>query len=381
MRDEELSWFSAKMAEDLGLTLKDDMKISEIALGIDKAEVGYKYPIFLCKAILHNSTYLVETLLANGADPNCETPTGSLPLNAAVQNGSISMIELLLDAGADPNLVGDNEWAPLGHAVAYGKNEVIELLLERGADPNTKDKVAKINQTVYGIYRASPLHWCVTDINSLVRKRLSHKILLKHGADLEAVDNRKFTPLIFAADRNNYWIVDDLIEAGANLDALNNKKKSAAHIAAEKDHGKILEPLIRAGANLRLEDKNGLTVASTAAANGSLNCLKLIQELLPDQLYASDADGDTASHHAAARNQDEALQFISKHSDNIDAQNKMGWTPLMVAATNRYQSSIHLLVELGASLEIKDKKGNTAVDLAKEFSPGVVLKALQGYLK
>lgn len=382
MEDKKFTWFSSSLAKELNLTIEDDMAISEIVLGIDKEELGSSYDIAFCKAVLYGLTDIAEIMLANGANPNFETSTGSRPLNAAVQGSKVELVDMLLSAGADPDSVGEREWAPLGQAVNFGKNDIIELLLQRGASPNTKDKIIKsVHQTAFGIYRASPLHWCITDINDRARPNASHKILLKYGADLEATDSRKFTPLIFTADRNAHWIVDDLIQAGVNLDAINNKKNTAAHVAAEHDHSKILEPLLRAGASLTLENKEGLTPIGTAAANDSVKCLQKIQEISPGSLLAPDSRGNTSIHVAASVHRDEALEFLAEYTDNIDVENKEGMTPLMLASTNKYQSTIHLLVEQGADIEKTNHAGQSALDLAKEFSGGVVFKALKGYLK
>lgn len=381
-RDESLSRFAAYVADQYELTIDNPMEVVEIIKGLDHKENEDSYANVFSAAALWSLTEIVKIMLANGADPNYLKPSGKYPLFSAIQSPCTEIVDLLLDAGADPDAVSDGEWPPVGHAARQGSSDIVELLLQRGANPNTKDKIVKSgNQFLWGISKATPLHWCISNISDQARKFGLHKVLLKYGADLEATDNRKYTPLIFAADRNADWIVEDLIQAGAKIDAQNNKKNTAAHVAAELNLAKFLKLLAHAGANLNIENKNGLTVVGNAAAHDSVNSLKAIMEARPECLHTPDSEGNTGIHVAAAEHKEKALAFLVENSNNVDEQNKKGMTPLMLASMSKYQSTIHYLVAQGSDIQKTNHEGLSAIDLAKQFSKGVVLKALQSYQK
>lgn len=70
---------------------------------------------------------------------------------------------------------------------------------------------------------------------------------------------------------------------------------------------------------------------------------KDILKLKPDE------DGDTILHFAAADNNIEILANYVKSGVNIDVQNHLGWTPLMVAVKKGYLKTTKFLLRLGAS--------------------------------
>lgn len=75
----------------------------------------------------------VETLLAEGADPNAANDRGETPLHWAAQAGSVDIVTALLNAGADPMRQDDVGYTPERTARTGGHNEAAEVL-RRGAD-------------------------------------------------------------------------------------------------------------------------------------------------------------------------------------------------------------------------------------------------------
>lgn len=83
------------------------------------------------------SVELVKALLECGADPNGKTPSGRVPLYAAVGNNEI--VGLLLKAKADPNIAMQNASPILIAAIESGTDETVEALVKAGADVNARD--------------------------------------------------------------------------------------------------------------------------------------------------------------------------------------------------------------------------------------------------
>jgi ankyrin repeat protein len=147
---------------------------------------------------------LAEQLLEHGADIHS-------PLPFIVD--SLRPLRWLLDRGADPNFQAEDgttplHWAPLHWALARSALNSMELLLERGANPNLADS------------QGTPLHLAA-------RSREPHRLLPfldmlhRHGADLNARDDRENTPLHAAVQQGNMQNARRLVELGAEINPKN----------------------------------------------------------------------------------------------------------------------------------------------------------------
>src|SRR6266567_9544324 len=97
------------------------------------------------------------------------------------------------------NARGPEGSTPFMYAVLYTGKATIERLLKQGADPNKKNDA---NATV--------LMWAATDLEKT-------RLLLDHGADVNARSSDLRTPLMIAARRpGNTHAVKLLLERGAN---------------------------------------------------------------------------------------------------------------------------------------------------------------------
>ncbi len=197
----------------------------------------------------------VRLLLAKGANVNVKTKAGRTPLMTAVYyDNNEAVVQLLIDKGADI-LARDKFGASVLEIAAGGKSNagVAKLLLEKGADVNTKD-----------IGGFTPL---------LVAAGVGNgngemvKLLIEHGADvkvktLKPVDRLKngfialglITALHEAASQGNYEAALALINAGADVNALDVRKFSPLVWAVATDHpnAKLVKLLLDKGASTTL---------------------------------------------------------------------------------------------------------------------------------
>jgi ankyrin repeat protein len=114
-------------------------------------------------------------------------------------------------------------------------------------------------------------------------------------------------------------------------------------IAAQANDVAIMRQLLAHGADPNAPTKLGTTPLMVAAGIGhlpgmsrsteanALEAIKLCVELGAD-VNAVNKSGDTALHGAAWRHfADSIVQFLVDHGANMDAKNKRGWTPLVIA--------------------------------------------------
>lgn len=135
--------------------------------------------------------YILEMLLAYGADPNIAASTNELksfiqpPLNKAIKNGSQIESTLLLEYGANPNTVSTDQNTSLHMASKTHCSAVVQKLFEHGAFPNEKN-----------LYRESPLHLAASTVPSDHENFIkTFQLLLENGADPNGENLEQQTPL------------------------------------------------------------------------------------------------------------------------------------------------------------------------------------------
>jgi hypothetical protein len=119
---------------------------------------------------------LVKLLLEKGANPNAISKLNNTPLHKAVKYGHTEVARHLLCSGADATLAG---------------NDLYKLLLENGANPNA------VNES-----KATPLHDAAGNGHTEAARHL-----LGSGADATLTNNQMFTPLQFAVDKGRKDVV------------------------------------------------------------------------------------------------------------------------------------------------------------------------------
>jgi len=84
----------------------------------------------------------------------------------------------------------------------------------------------------------------------------------------------------------------------------------------------------------------------------------------------------TSIHQAAVDGDVERVKALLDKGEDINQQNRMGWTALIAAVSHQRQPVIELLVSKGADVNVKDKQGRTALFLAVESKQKEVVELL-----
>jgi ankyrin repeat protein len=105
-------------------------------------------------------------------------------------------------------------------------------------------------------------------------------VLLGSGADVNApLTKGEYTPLMLAALSGSNALATSLIEHGANANAANSGGVTALMIAAAGNHSDIAELLLKSGADANAHSEDGRTALSIARANGNDAVVKILAEL------------------------------------------------------------------------------------------------------
>ena len=240
-------------------------------------------------------------------------------------------------------------------AVEHNNSVLAETLLARGA----KD----IDQSAIEVDAYEPTASSSVPLLVIAVQHKNPSIvqaLVRHGSDVNAVDENHETALFYAEDAAT---AKALLDCGAGINVVNENGEtpltdSLAHISRrELMHdvgnylrGKPLKPiddlqtgvvllLIREGADVNFQSRQGNTPL-LIATNGSHRYL--------------DGDGQWPT----------VIKALLSRGAQVNVQDNSGMTPLMVAASNLHPTLVRILLQHGARVNIRTGHGETAISLA-----------------
>ncbi|KAL8919105.1 MAG: hypothetical protein Q9172_005135 [Xanthocarpia lactea] len=345
--------------------------------------------VFDCAALFaaarHNACTLAEFVLDRGSNANCELYSPPA-LNEAVFHRHIDMVELLVARGAHIESEGRHLLTPLHQAASRGGNiSLVMFLLWKGARIEARDK-----------YQRTPLYHAVTTGNLDVVR-----YLLENGARTSARPGDALP--IHAATAGEYSdILELLLEHGADVAAQNNKGDTALHLAAKcgvninlPRHGfrDCISTLLRGGLLVDVRGNHGETPLHRASSQHRSYIVKrLLQE---GASVTAKADHGTPLHYAIHHVRDPgivtpACDVVNSLLDSgavVNFQRQLdGKTPLHLAGqcVNEDQSDglnfLRLLLDQGGDVHILDNSMMTAVDYLRpnEVAVNWLAKYMQG---
>ncbi|KAL7924442.1 hypothetical protein ACQKWADRAFT_286729 [Trichoderma austrokoningii] len=188
----------------------------------------------------------------------------------------------------------------LPFAAQWGYKGVVELLLERGISIEETSNVDGTGPTALVLAVASVNE----DIVSL---------LIQHGANLEAVDENRRTPLLLAAEDNRAWrLSKTLLYAGSRTDVTDNNGRTPLMAASRSGSRELVKRLIHRGAQIDSTDREGRTVLMDAALVGDYH---VVERLLKEGANATmvDRNGETALSLATKEGHVKVIEELKGH--------------------------------------------------------------------
>ena len=343
----------------------------------------------------------VDLLLKAGANPSAVNRYNVPPLSVAAEAGNAAVIMRLLDAGANPNTVAAGGETALMAASRSGNVQAVKALLARGADVNARESVR--GQTAL-MWAAAEGHAAViavlveagadvtarsrrptppragsaapppsataseTDAPPATRERRAEParpvgdyFVRSNGGVLNTlmvVDS--MTPLMFAVRAGRMNAVRTLLDNGASANETSSNGLSVLVLAIINAHYELAGFLLDRGADPSAAGQ-GWTALHQVVATPRLSYGRFPHPAQTGRLSPI----DLAKKLIAAGADVNARMTVPTMGDGYRTRlNRLGATPLLLAAKGAYPDMMELLLEHGADLHARTVEETTALMLA-----------------
>lgn len=238
-------------------------------------------------------------------------------------------------------------------AAVKGNCEAIKLLLDHGADVDALDR-----------QQMTPLQRAI--VSESLEESPAAKILLLHGTALENRDVLGNTAVILASARGKTGVLRLLTQAGANLKAENFSSWSSLHFAADNGHVKTFVWLINHGLQLHAKNSGGWSAVQYASFRTVFSSFLLNS--------SSALDGIDAITYKAPRDMNFGPAWLNQHfkmylrrlgSERLHALANLepidSWSPLCILASIGPSLAITNILELGADVDFEGSPQGSAL--------------------
>ena len=363
---------------------RDDLEAATLLMGAGaNVNAANIYGVTALQLACANAnTAVVERLLKGGADPNVSLPSGETPLLAAARTGNVAAVQALLAAGAHVNSSeAVRGQTALMWAAAGGRADVVRTLVAAKAD---------VSQVSFGGFNALLFAASSGSVETAQQ-------LLAGGANVNQATRDGKTPLLIAAASAHPAMTDVLLARGADPSRADDGGFTPLHAAIWSHIGNVqmvkmllahnapLEAVLRkAPPQLALYSLGpfafgslvGATPFTLAATQGDAAVMRVLADAGADPLKAT-ANHSTPLMLAAGVGWQvgnspvtldaalEASTLALALGGDVNAANDAGLTALHGAANVGGDAIAQLLIERGATLDARDKKGRTPLYIAE----------------
>ncbi|KAH7443234.1 hypothetical protein KP509_02G026800 [Ceratopteris richardii] len=372
----------------------------------------------LLEACLSGQVKMAEFLI-NWEMARSEVLTSALI--RASSRGLVGIVELLIKSGVDvnsmhrvllcsikPALHTSVDCTALVAAIVCRQSSVVKYLLGAKADcevrlgawswDSSSGEVLRVGAGMAEPYTAI---WCAVEYweatGTILRMLLEHvsanslqmgrsllchavlcgnasavQVLVEAGADIEfrvcTTDGGQFRPLHLAAKCGFLSVIKMLVEKGCDMNAMTNAGETALMLCVLFAHVECFRELLIAGADFASINKNGQTVADLldSCPHQVTICELMWDAILAGRdIFSSDLHVFSTLQFAARHGNIEVIKKILEQKKfDVNLQDTSGFTPAMVAAQEGHMEAFRLLLHAGASIGLKNERGETALMLA-----------------
>ncbi|KAK5056122.1 hypothetical protein LTR84_012675 [Exophiala bonariae] len=341
----------------------------------------------LHEAALKGHEATAKVLIDHGSDVLDTNYGNCTPLYLAASYGKYSMINFLLQYGRPQLDVPDSRGTtPLHKVVEQGNLDMVQVMLEAGALVAAHDQQG-----------STPLHLAAKRGHTMIAKQL-----VSAGAFVHVKDEENLCPLDYAATGGHVELVEFLADNGGSILHKGREMWTPLHRAARGGHSKSVELLLKRDVNVLADDFRGQIPLHLAVRSGSMDTVVTLlahrPELKSAQLFARDRKNSTPREVAfytahynihkylravewrtlgiesrsanliataiEAGDIEQVRDLLRKDPSVINTPDEDGQPLLHIAVQENKKDIVALLLQYGASIEVKGYHGWRALHIA-----------------
>lgn len=279
---------------------------------------------------------------------------GETLLHIFARKGYTGFLKFLIKNKVPIDVKDISSSTAMQEAVYNGNTEAAILLLQAGADPNSRNSSGN-----------TALHLVMPEAS---RSKLFNE-LITAGANPNLKDNYGETPLHVAARIGmNDDILDQLLKAGADINERNKKGQTPLILAIDRNQTQQVDFLINHGADIHAEDKSGESAFIHSLSMG----LPMVEHVVTEKNSTErDSNGSTPLHLAVShRASSDIIYYLVEKKSLINTRNKLGNTPLHIAAEKNYREAGEILIANNADIFYANLNGDSPLKFALTLREG-----------
>jgi ankyrin repeat protein len=188
---------------------------------------------------------------------------------------------------------------------------------------------------------------------SLEGKLQVGRFLIERGADLNVRDDQGQAPLHFASQHGHLHMARLLLDHGVDPNIKRNDLWSLLHLASANEHLKIAELLVQRGASVDVANDKQENPLYQAVTNGNVAIARLLVDHGPGAtVHTPDSNGWTVVLHAASRRGHlGVLKLLLWRGADVDVLNKAGRSAAELASENGQAEVANFISEYKANAD------------------------------
>lgn len=307
-------------------------------------DVAYTGQTPLCIAAEYGHTEIIETLVQRGSQAlDTLTPHGTAPLHYAAQEGHEHIIELLIHLGSRmiDHASDYNGATPLRYASAGGHLSTVELLLQHGATSIDIADKSDLILLQHAVYRG--------------HAHIAEYLLQRGHGSVDLTSKNGETLIWSAACSGHASIIELLMRLGCTTIDTPYNGTTPIFTALQYMHVDAAEALVRLGCNVDVyTNNNGTLFHAAARCDATPQLLTLLKKFNINDIDAQDSLRVTPLYEAVIDDNCSMITtFLLLGSNAINTPDDFGYTPLQSALAIVSAETTKLLVQHGASLDVK----------------------------
>jgi ankyrin repeat protein len=305
---------------------------------------------------------------ARAAATSVDKPEQNLRLMRAVKEDSVEYADALLNAGAEVHYRDEKPYTDetlLHHAARTGSIKMARVLLEHGAKVNAPARQG-----------FTPLH-----VASGLNKPAMVEFLIAAGADLNVQDSGEGMPLHAATVQGHPGIVKILLARGANPNATYRGGITPLHRISNigtyyPTHTEVIRLLVLGGADLfaRSEQNDGNRIAATSLHRSEDGAVAAVEN--SNRLAPPDDEVPPLAAVFSGMGFLRAVKSLELKGIALDAVAKDGVTALHRAASGNNIELVNYLIARGLQSDVPDASGRTPLHFASQSGRNDAIRVL-----